>query len=70
MRGQSPKQLRDLANSAVLLFDRGDLYVSPKVEGELPEVWSNGGAFVCRFMYRGDAEAFVAVFNALPGRTP
>lgn len=59
------EQIGQAASPSVLLLDRGALYVSAEKPGEFPEVWSQGGAFVGRFMYRGDAEAFVAVFNLL-----
>lgn len=59
------EEVAEAAAPSVLLLDRGCLYVSAAKPGELPEVWSDIGCFVCRFMYRGDAEAFVAVFNLL-----
>ena len=59
------EQIGQAASPSVLLLDRGELYVSAEKPGEFPEVWSNGGARIARFMYRGDAEAFVAVFNLL-----
>ena len=56
--------IRSAAALATLLLDRGELYVSA-AEGRYPEVWTRGGAYVARFMYRADADAFVAVFNII-----